>query len=151
MRINTHLQVSRIKIWVEVLLFLAVILMLVFSGMPTFIIALALIAMVCVIAYQRLFQSASVDLVQLIQFDQQDWRWSVHDPRRIKKSSVQQGRLLSVHHWFFVLLMRFETTEKNKTITQSWIVWRDQVDTDHWRRLSVIARFWADDVQQMNG
>ncbi len=145
MRINTHLQVSRTKVWAEGLLLLIVVLVLIFSGMPTQIIALILISMVCMVVVQKFFYKAPAHLVQLIQFDQHDWRWSVYDPRRIKKSSVQEGRLLSVHHWFFVLLMRFETTEKNKTMTQNWIVWRDQVDADHWRRLIVIARFWADD------
>ena len=145
MRINTHLQTSRTKTWVEVSLVLVVILLVLCSGMPTLMITLTLTAMVGVMIYQRVFQKASAHLVQLIQFDKHDWRWAVYDPRRIKKSSVREGRLLSVHHWFFVLLMRFETTEKNKTMTQNWIVWRDQVDTDHWRRLIVIARFWADD------
>ncbi len=145
MRINTHLKVSRTKVWAEGLLLLIVVLVLIFSGMPTQIIALILISMVCIVVVQKFFHKAPAHLVQLIQFDQRDWRWSLYDPRRIKKSSVQEGRLLSVHHWFFVLLMRFETTEKNKTLTQNWVIWRDQVDADHWRRLIVIARFWADD------
>ncbi len=150
MRINTHLQVSQTKIWVEALLLLIVVLILIFSAMPALIIALTLIAMVCVIAYQKLLQKAPAHLVQLIQFSQDDWRWSVYDPRRIKKALIHEGRLLNVHHWFFVMLLRFETTEKNKKTIQSWVIWRDQVDADHWRRLIVIARFWASDTQHIN-
>jgi hypothetical protein len=147
MRINTHLQVSRTKTWVHALLFLLVFLILVFSEMPVVVIALALTAMICMLAYQRFFQKASPHLVQLVQFDKQAWRWSVFDPNRIKKSIQQEGQLLSVHHWFFVLVMRFETFEKNKKVTQNWVIWRDQVDVNHWRRLIVIARFWASDTQ----
>ncbi|MDE2421756.1 MAG: hypothetical protein KGO49_11330 [Gammaproteobacteria bacterium] len=150
MRINTHLHVSRTKVWAEGVLLLIVVSVLLFSGMPTLIIALTLMAMICVLISQKFLQKSPAHLVQLIQFDQQDWRWSVYDPRRIKKTSVQEGRLLSVHHWFFVLLMRFETTDKHKNTIQSWVIWRDQVDVDQWRRLVVIARFWASDTQQIN-
>ena len=150
MRINTHLQVSRTKVWAEGLLLFIVVLVLLFSGMPTLIIALTLIAIVCVLVFQKLLQKAPAHLVQLIQFDQQDWRWSVSDSRRIKRISKQEGRLLSVHHWFFVMLLRFETTDKNKAMTQSWVIWRDQVNADEWRKLIVIARFWASDTQQMS-
>ena len=147
MRINTHLQVSRTKTWVHALLLLLVVLILVFSAMPVMVIALTLISIGLVVAYQQFFQKAPAHLVQLVQFDKQSWRWSVVDPNRIKKSIQQQGQLLSVHHWFFVLVIQLETFEKNKKVTQNWVIWRDQVDADHWRRLIVIARFWASDTQ----
>jgi hypothetical protein len=146
MRINTHLQVSRIKTWVEALLLLLVCLILISSQMPAVMIVLALIAIVFVLAYQRFFQHASAHLVHLVQFDKQSWRWSVVDQNRIKKSILHEGQLLSVHHWFFVLVMRFDTVKRNKKVTQNWVIWRDQVDADHWRRLIVIARFWASDT-----
>jgi len=151
MRINTHFQPSRMKTKVEVVLLAAVILVVVFSEMPILMMVMVLTSMVGMMVYQKFLQQVPVHLVQLIQFDKHDWRWSVYDQRRIKKSLIQEGRLIGVHHWFFVMLMRFETMDKNKKTTQSWIIWRDQVDADHWRRLIVIARFWADDVQQMNG
>jgi hypothetical protein len=146
MRINTYLQVSRIKTWVDALLLLLVMLILMFSEMPVLMIALALIAILCVLIYQRFFQKASAHLVQLVQFDKHAWRWSMVDPNRIKKSIQQEGRLLGVHRWFFVLVIRFETFEKNKKIVKKWVIWRDQVDANNWRRLIVIARFWASDT-----
>ena len=145
MRINANLSASRFKQWVEALLLLVVSLILFFSEMPSWITALALILMACIFVYQRLFQKAPKHLIQLIQFDKQTWRWLVTDPNRIKKTITQEGRLLSVHHWFFVLVMRFETLEKNQSIIKSYVIWRDQVDVDHWRRLIVLARFWAND------
>jgi hypothetical protein len=150
MRINTHLQVSRTKTWVHALLLLLVVLILVFSEMPVVVIALTLISIGFVVVYQRFFQKASAHLVQLIQFDKQSWRWSVVDPNRIKKSIQHEGQLLSFHHWFFVLVMRLETFEKNKKVTQNWVIWRDQVDVNNWRRLIVIARFWASDANSTN-
>ena len=151
MRINTHFQPSRIKTSVEVLLVATVILVVACSEIPILMMVMVLTSIVGMMVYQKFLQQAPAHLVQLIQFDKHDWRWLVYDQRRIKKSLIQEGRLISVHHWFFVLLMRFETIDKNKKTTQSWIIWRDQVDAEHWRRLIVIARFWADDVQQMNG
>ena len=146
MCINTHLQVSRTKTWLHALVLLLVVLILLFSDMPALIIALALTAILWVLAYQRFFQKSSPHLVQLVQFDKQAWRWFVVDPNRIKKSIQQEGQLLGVHHWFFVLVMQFETFEKNKKITQNWVIWRDQVDVNNWRRLIVIARFWTSDT-----
>jgi hypothetical protein len=96
MRINTHLQVSRTKTWVHALLFLLVFLILVFSEMPVVVIALALTAMICMLAYQRFFQKASPHLVQLVQFDKQAWRWSVFDPNRINQSSKKDSSSASI-------------------------------------------------------
>jgi hypothetical protein len=147
MRINAHLQVSRTKTRVENFLLLLVGLILMFSEMPALMTTLTLIAISFMVFYQRFLQQPSPRLIQLIQFDKQDWRWSVVDASLIKKTLIQEGRLLSVHHWFFVMVMHFETIEKKKTITKNWLIWRDQVDTNDWRRLIVIARFWARDSQ----
>lgn len=145
MRINAKLHASRLKKCVEVMLLLVVALILFFSEMPMWVTALVLILMACIFVYKALFQKASAYLAQLIQFDKQTWRWLAVDPSRIKKTITQEGCLLSVHHWFFVLVMRFETMEKNQRVSKSYVIWRDQVDTDHWRRLIVLARFWAND------
>lgn len=145
MRINAKLHASRLKKWVEAMLLLVVALILFFSEMPMWVTALVLILMACIFVYQRMFQKASTHLSQLIQFDKQTWRWLVANPNRIKKIITQEGHLLSVHHWFFVLVMRFEAMEKNLRVIKSYVIWRDQVDVEHWRRLIVLARFWAND------
>jgi hypothetical protein len=145
MRINANLSASRFKKWVEALLLLAVSLILFFSGMPAWVTALALILTLSTFVYKTLFQKASTPLIQLIQFDKQTWRCLVANPNRSRKTITQEGRLLSVHRWFFVLVMRFETLGKNQSIIKSYVIWRDQVDIDDWRRLIVLARFWAND------
>lgn len=151
MRINTTLQVSRLQKWSEAFLLLVVCLILIFSEMPAWGKGLALMFMGFFVAYQRWLQKPAARLVQLIQFDKETWRWSVLEPSRIKKTNIVEGRLVSVQGWLFVLVLRFEALEKNKPVMKNWIIWRDQVDADHWRRLIVMARFWADDVVKVEG
>jgi len=149
MRINTTLQDGRLQKWCEAVVFLMVCLILLFSEMPAWGKGLALMLMGFFVAYQRLLQKPVARLVQLIQFDKNTWRWSVLEPSYIKKTHIYEGRLVGVQGWLFVLVLRFDAIEKNKSVVKSWVVWRDQVDADNWRRLMVIARFWADDVQRI--
>lgn len=148
MRINTTLQVSRLQKWSHTVLLLMVCLILIFSDMPIWGKGFALMFLGFFLAYKRLLQKPTARLVQLIQFDKETWRWLVQEPTRIKKTNSDEGRLISVQGGLFVLVLRFKTMGKKKSVTKSWVIWRDQVDMDHWRRLIVMARFWADDVQR---
>jgi len=133
-----------------VVLLLVVCSILIFSDMPTWGKSFALILLCIFAAYQRLLQKPTPRLVQLIQFDKESWRWMVQEPNKHKKISVSNGRLISVQGGWFVLVLCFESIEKNQAVTKSWIIWRDQVDSDHWRRLMIIARFWANDSAKVN-
>ncbi|GAC1372629.1 MAG: hypothetical protein NVS3B3_07030 [Aquirhabdus sp.] len=148
MRVNTTLQVSRLQKWSEAVAFFLVCSILFFSEMPLWGKGFALIAMGFFLTYQRLLQKPPARLVQLIQFDKENWRWLILEPHR-KKKDILEGRLVSVQGGLFVLVLRFETTAKNKAVTQNWVIWHDQVDAANWRRLIVIARFWAEDIQRM--
>jgi hypothetical protein len=149
MRMNTTLQVSRVQKWSAVFLLLLVSLVPILSDMPIWGKVLTLILIGFVVAYQRLLQKPAERLVQLIQFDKETWRWSVLEPRRINKNNIVEGRLISVQSWLFVMVLRFETQTKHKTVMKNWVIWQDQVDRDDWRRLRVLARFWKDDVQRI--
>jgi len=149
MRINTTLQVSRLQKWSEALLLLLVCLILIFSDMPPWGKGLALLLLAFVLIYQHFFRQPSARLVQLIQFDKDTWRWSILEPHQRKKNTTFDGRLVSVHRGLVVIVLQLEAIEKNKPVTQNWVVWRDQVDADNWRRLIVIARFWAEDVKRI--
>lgn len=150
MRINTTLHVSRLQKWTEAVAFFVVSFILIFSEMPSWGKGLALLCMGFVFAYQRLFKKPTARLVQLIQFDKDTWRWSVLEPHRIKKTMIYEGRLVSVQGGLCVFVLRFETSIKNKPVPTSWLIWRDQVDADNWRRFMVIARFWADEAQRVS-
>ena len=128
---------------------LTVCLVLVLSDMPTWGKGIALMFMGFSFAYQRWMQKPAARLVQLVQFDKENWRCSVQIFHRIHKTNIVEGRLVSVQGWLFVLVLRFETTDNNKQVTKNWVIWRDQVDAENWRRLIVIKRFWADDVQRV--
>lgn len=132
------------------LLLVCVSMILLFSEMPVWAKGLSLTFMGCLIAYQRLWQQSSARLVQLIQFDKTTWRWTVLENPRHQKNTTHEGRLIHARGGWFVLALTLETTIKNKTQTKSWVIWRDQVDADHWRRLVVMTRFWADDVGVAN-
>lgn len=149
MRINTTLQVSRLQKWGEAVALLMVCFVLIFSEMPIWGKGFALMLMGFVIAYQHLLQKPTARLVQLIQFDKENWRWSVSNSKRIKKTDIVEGRLVSVQGWLFVIVLRLETTVKNKPVMTNWVIWRDQVDAVNWRRLMVMARFWAEDEQRI--
>lgn len=149
MRINTTLQVSRLQRWSEAFLLLMVCSILIFSDMPIWGKCFALMFLGFFVLYQRFLQKPAARLVQLVQFDKETWRWVVQEPTRITKTNRYEGRLISVQGGLFVLVLRFETMEKKKSVTKNWVIWRDQVDMDHWRRLIVMARFWADDVQRI--
>lgn len=149
MRINATLHVSLLQKWSEAVAFFMVCFILIFSEMPSWGKGLALLFMGFFFAYQRLFKKPTARLVQLIQFDKDTWRWSVLEPHRIKKTMIYEGRLVNVQGWLFVLVLRFETIVKHKPVTTSWVIWRDQVDADNWRRLRVIARFWADEAHRI--
>lgn len=149
MRINATLHVSRFQKWSEAFLLLVVCLILILSEMPIWGKGLALMFMGFFVAYRRLFKKPTARLVQLIQFDKETWRCSVLEPHRVQKTSIIEGRLVSVQGGIFVLVLRFESTEKNKIVLKNWVVWRDQVDAENWRRLIVIARFWMDDAQRI--
>ncbi len=148
MRINTTLRASHLKKRTEVVLLLIVCLSVFFSQMPSWITAFTLILVIFTFVYRRLFPKSAVTLIQIIQFDKQSWRWIVLDPKRHKKSRIQVGQLLSVHQWFFVMTMRFETLDKHQSLIKSYVIWRDQVDVEDWRRLIVLARFWSNDWRE---
>ncbi|MBC7752024.1 MAG: hypothetical protein H7Z73_09970 [Candidatus Saccharibacteria bacterium] len=150
MRINTTLQESLLQKRSEAVLFLVVCSILIFSDMSTWGKSFALILLCIFAAYQRLLQKPTPRIVQLIQFDKETWRWLVREPNKNKKISVSNGRLISVHGGWFVLVLHFESIEKNQVVTESWIIWRDQVDSHDWRRLIIIARFWANDSSKVN-
>ena len=149
MRINTTLQVSRLQKWSAVFLLLMVSLVPILSEMPVWGKVLTLILICFVVVYQRVLQKPATQLYQLIQFDKESWRWSVLEPGRINRNDIVEGRLVSVHSWLFVLVLRLETQIKHKTVKTNWVIWQDQVDCDDWRRLKVLARFWKDDVQRI--
>ncbi len=145
MRINTTLHESQLKKRTELTFLLVVCAIVFLSKMPPYITALTLILTIFIYVYQRLFRTSEVTLTQIVQFDKQTWRWVVLNPKRNQKSRMQQGRLLSVHQWFFVMSIRFETLDKHEWVIKSYVIWRDQVDATHWRRLIVLARFWSND------
>lgn len=149
MRINTTLQVSRLQKWSEAVAFLLVCLVLIFSEMPFWGKGLSLLLMGFFLAYQYLFKKPAARLVQVTQFDKENWRWSVLEPLRTQKTHVYEGRLIKAQGGLFVLVLRFETKVRQKTVMTNWVVWRDQVDAQNWRRLIVIARFWADEAQRI--
>jgi hypothetical protein len=151
MRINTTLDESRLKKQTELTLLLIVCVIVFFSDMPSWITALTVILVLFSYAYQHLFYQSALTLNQIIQFDKQAWRWVVLDPKRHQKIRMQEGRLLSVHQWFFVMTMRFETLNKHQRVIKSYVIWRDQVDEADWRRLIVLARFWSNDWNETRG
>jgi hypothetical protein len=143
------LQVSRLQKWSEAVAFFMVCCILIFSEMPIWGKGLALMFMGFFLAYQRVLKKPAARLVQVTQFDKAHWRWSVLDPLRTQKTHVYEGRLIKAQGGLFVLVLRFETKVRQKSVMTNWVVWRDQVDTANWRRLIVIARFWADEAQRI--
>ena len=145
---------SRLRQAVRLAWFGLVALLVMGAGLTMLFKILALLGLVSVTVCHFVWQSRQPQLVLLQQLDRSRWQWQ-QSARQSQKSAVQsrrarpvlaqrqiQARLLHVDAWLgLVVILRFEVTALGQS--QTWLIWRDQVDADNWRRLQVLQQYWA--------
>ncbi len=148
MKIHADLKPSRLRSGVEVGLYLIVAVLCALSGLPWWVSVFVVLALVIVFTIQNLKATLSARLVQLIQLDRRVWCW--HEVTTSAQHGFQSVRvdaeLRQVQRVGPVIVLRFDCATHDRA--QSWVIWRDQVDGDNWRRLVVLARFWGDPLPQ---
>ena len=145
---------SRLRQAVRLAWFGLVALLVMGAGLTILFKILALLGLLSVAVCQSVWQARQPQLVLLQQLDRSRWQWqqsarqsqkSVVQSRRARPVSAQrqiQARLLHVDAWLgLVVILRFEATALGQS--QTWLIWRDQVDADNWRRLQVLQQYWA--------
>ncbi len=147
MQVHADLSPSRIQPLIEIALYGVVALLTAFSPLPRWMIVCTVLTLLAVYLYQRCFAVPRARLVQLIQLDLRDWCW--YDVPAGQPSSVTRRRVGTLQHvrrigWVMALDFRITTDPGSHTVR--WLIWRDQVDADNWRRLQVLLRFWTDPV-----
>ena len=151
---------SRLRQAVRLAWFGLVALLVMGAGLTILFKILALLGLGSVALCQFVWQSRQPQLLLLQQLDRSRWQWQqsamqFQNTRQSQKSIVQsrrarpvlaqrqiQARLLHVDEWLgLVVILRFEVTALGQS--QTWLIWRDQVDADNWRRLQVLQQYWA--------
>jgi hypothetical protein len=145
MQIAAEIQQSRLQKWAHALLFVVVSLLLILSNLPWWTILLTLLALLIFSLYQTFYHKPKPKLLELIQLERNVWRW--YESTVGATHSVQcEGLLQMIHRWPWVMVLGFlSTRDGNAQNVQRvyQVIWRDQVDADTWRRLTVLARFWV--------
>ena len=147
-----QLQPSRLQAVVRLIWWGLVFLLVICAGVPAWLQVVSVLGLLCVGLIQRAWQLRQPQLLLLQQLDRSRWQWQQRDmpthgttTRRIKNTAAPrhiQARLRRVDAWLgLVLILRFEVTALGKS--QTWLVWRDQVDRDNWRRLQVLQQYWS--------
>ena len=139
---------SRLRQAVRLAWFGLVALLVMVTGLTMLFKILALLGLGSVAVCQSVWQSRQPQLLLLQQLDRSRWQWQQSARQSVKpavQSLVQrqiQARLLHVDAWLgLVVILRFEITALGQS--QTWLIWRDQVDADNWRRLQVLQQYWA--------
>ena len=119
----------------------------------------ALLGLVGLNLVHRHVQQRQIQLFKLQQHDRMRWQWqqatsphttssnsispSGKQQRRQPSDTAQiQARLLRVEAWLgVVVILHFEVIALGRR--QTWLLWRDQVDVDNWRRLQVLQHYWS--------
>ena len=149
MKIHADLQPSRLRRGVEVGLYLLVAILTVWSGLPLWVMIVTILLLLGVFALQSARAAAVPRLIQLIQIDRRIWCWYqiVASPQHGMQTTRVEAELQQVQRVGPVVVLRFQALGANVR-PQSWVIWRDQVDDNNWRRLVVLARFWVQPVAQ---
>lgn len=150
----TPLRRSRLQqtLWWLSLAVVAVLLLC--SGLSWLFKLIALLALVVLNLVQGHVQQRQFQLSKLQQHDRMRWQWQqVASPSSTSSKSTQhrrhpsdttqiQAHLLRVEAWLgVVVILHFEVTALGRR--QTWLLWRDQVDVDNWRRLQVLQQYWS--------
>ena len=119
----------------------------------------ALLGLVGLNLVHRHVQQRQIQLSKLQQHDRMRWQWqqatsphttssnsispSGKQQRRQPSDTAQiQARLLRVEAWLgVVVILHFEVIALGRR--QTWLLWRDQVDVENWRRLQVLQHYWS--------
>lgn len=148
MKIHADLKPSHLGRLLEVVLYLLVGVLCALSGLPLWVTLVTAVLLLVVFGTQRLRAAAMPRLIQLIQLDRRDWCWYevTMSPQHGLQSARVEAKLQQVQRVGPVLVLRFQSAPDNRPC--AWVIWRDQVDADNWRRLVVLARFWSDPLPQ---
>ncbi|MFZ3192374.1 MAG: hypothetical protein WA154_04085 [Moraxellaceae bacterium] len=152
-----QLRPSRLQHAVCLLWWLLVVLFVIGAGLTVLVKVLAVLGLFAVAVLQQVWQSRQAKLLLLQQLDRSRWQWQAcqirssnpttrHKSERNTTDSASQrqiqARLLRVDAWLgMVVILRFEIIALGQS--QTWLIWRDQVDHDNWRRLQVLQQYWA--------
>ena len=119
----------------------------------------ALLGLVGLNLVHRHVQQRQIQLSKLQQHDRMRWQWqqatssnrtssnrtstsSTQQRRQSSDTAQIQARLLRVEAWLgVVVILHFEVTALGRR--QTWLLWRDQVDVENWRRLQVLQQYWS--------
>ncbi len=156
MQINATIQPSQMQRGVNVVAFLCVGLLCVQSDLSSEAKVIILMIIAGYAIFRWFLDRRRAVLIHLIQMDRQFWRWETkrHNANQAGQAVKEEGQLDRVHRVGWVMVLGFRVKPRaphqakphNRSQTRSqikyWLIWRDQVDADEWRRLRVLARFW---------
>ena len=144
-----QMQPSRWQHVVKLSSLCVVLLLLCASGAPWLMKAVGVLALLGLSVVQWHAQRRQARLYCLQQLDRSRWQWQQRHPVQPTRKRPQvgdlrqiQARLLRVEAWLgIVVILQFEVVALGQRHT--WLVWRDQVDVENWRRLQVLQRYWS--------
>ncbi|WP_410209865.1 hypothetical protein [Aquirhabdus sp.] len=142
MQINATIQPSKMQRGVTIVAFLAVALLGLLSALPLLAKVVLLLGLAGYAFYTYHVDNHQPRIVQLIHMDRHVWRWVTVLSKAPLAEDKEEGDLHSLHRVGWVMLLGFRMQTSSKRQIRYWVIWRDQVCADDWRRLMVLARFW---------
>lgn len=144
-----QIRPSRLQQGVKLLSVCLLGVLVLYSGISWLIKAVAMIALLGLSVAQLHAQRRQTRLCCLQQLDRVLWQWQQHPQQKNKQKRQPaaemrkiQARLLRVEAWLgLVVILHFEGVALGQR--QTWLIWRDQVDVDNWRRLQVLQQYWS--------
>jgi len=143
MQINATIQPSKMQWGMTIVAFLFVVLLSLLSTLPLLAKVVLLLGLAGYAFYTYYAGLHQTRLVQLIHMDRQVWRWVTVLPKAPLAENKAEGHLHSLHRVGWVMVLGFRIQSSSKCQIRYWVIWRDQVCADDWRRLMVLARFWT--------
>lgn len=150
-----QLRQSRLQQALQWLSLIVVAALLWLSGLAWPFKAVVLFALAVLSVVYGHVQQRQIRLYTLQQHDRLLWQWQQVTLRRTRakkkhrctRDTAQiQARLLRVEAWLgVVVILHFEVIALGQR--QTWLIWRDQVDMDNWRRLQVLQQYWSAPLQ----
>ena len=156
-----EIRPSRLQRRVRLFSMLLIGALLLLSGMAEYAKLLALVGLILLGWQQQRRQQQQPQLGCLQQLDRVRWQWQQtaaigHARTRQLRGQTNriprveprqiQADLQSVEGWLgMVVVLRFKITALDHVHT--WLIWRDQVDQDNWRRLQVLQQYWSAPVK----
>lgn len=137
MLVDAELTASRWQSYFTLILALLVTGLLWFSNFAVWYKLLSILVFIMALLLQKKYGHIAQPS-QLWQIDSQQWAL-----RYAQDTRIYQAQLVRIKHYMCLVTLDLSLQKKKKTI----VIWRDQVNDQQWRYLSILARLKRNNVQ----